>query len=48
MSGLQDLMKDYAPLDESKAVVTTGNNELRGTATGILYSIIVDQTGNRH
>ena len=46
--GSKDRMKDYALLDTPKIVVTADKNELRGTATGILYGTVVDQTGNKH
>lgn len=40
---------DYALLDVPTSIVTVGNNnELRGTATGILYGTIVDHTGKKH
>lgn len=41
-------MKDCTPLHVLKTIVTAGRNELPGTATGILYGTIVDQTSNKH
>lgn len=46
--GLKDRMKDYELLDVPRTIVATGNRELRGTATGIFYGTIVDQTGKTH
>lgn len=48
MPRLKGRTKDYALLDASKAIVTAGQDELRGTATGIFYGTIVDQTVKKH
>ena len=46
--GLKDRMKAYALRDVRKIIVAASNRELHGTATGILYGTIVDQTGRTH
>ena len=48
IAGLADRMMDHTLLDTPKTIVTTGNRELRRTATGILCGTIVDRAGKEH
>ena len=46
--GLSDLRKDYIVLNLPKIVATAGKRWFRGTTTGILCGMVVDQTGKSY